>query len=135
MQAPQAPHLIQGCFGAVKHTILGVPPCVWIHNKTPMPIKAVVSRDGPQRLLTGVNAQASSSGAGFNLESEVTLGYCVQDLLSYFFAVSHWIHHILLLPVSLPRRLAVQVYVEIFSSFQRTHVCCSRSELVPRERP
>ncbi|KAL2785013.1 hypothetical protein BJX66DRAFT_70161 [Aspergillus keveii] len=73
------PHLAQrkepkpkGIFTALVTKIKQIPPCIYVVNLHSEPITVVVSKHRPNRLLSGVEIQASITGAGLNLTSAVS---------------------------------------------------------------
>jgi hypothetical protein len=61
----------KGFIGAIVRTVRNVPPCVWVINQHSEEITVVVSKYKPDRLLTGVELNASATGAGLNVTTTV----------------------------------------------------------------
>ncbi|KAL6229102.1 hypothetical protein BDW75DRAFT_225668 [Aspergillus navahoensis] len=75
------PHLAQptepkpkGIFTALVTKIKQIPACIYVVNLHNEPITVVVSKHRPNRLLSGVEIQASITGAGLNFTSATYTG-------------------------------------------------------------
>ncbi|KAK8244645.1 caspase domain-containing protein [Phyllosticta capitalensis] len=69
LQSPSLVSESRGTIGAIIRTAKGIPPYVWVVNEHDEDILVVVSKYRPNRMLSGGGVNASTTGAGIDLNS------------------------------------------------------------------
>ncbi|KAK8255726.1 caspase domain-containing protein [Phyllosticta capitalensis] len=69
LQSPSIVSESRGTIGAIIRTATGIPPYVWVVNEHDEDILVVVSKYRPNRMLSGGGVNASTTGAGIDLNS------------------------------------------------------------------